>query len=384
MRYMRFCDIPGNEELKRALVGMADSGRVAHAMLLYENPGCGAFPLAVAYLQYLACPHRHDGDSCGECPTCNKISKLIHPDIHFVFPTNTGSKSGSLASKDIVSDIYMKDFRAMAVANPYFLESDLSEAIGIEGKVGDISVGEAKSIIDKLSLSSVENGYKAVVLFQPEKMNPAAANKMLKIVEEPPEKTIFLFITQNPDRVMQTIFSRCQSSRVLPLSREQVRDVLTERFSIGPDEALSLSGICGGSVGEALQAVNAGEDRERYREIFSSLMEGVVTRNLLGALDAADAAAALDSREKQKAFCTFASDCLRKVFVIQKGLPGIAYAPESGMDFINMLASRLPQGYCYKVQDYLDKAVELIGRNVNQKIVFCDLADRMFLIYDKR
>ena len=147
---MSFSDIRGNESVKAALRSMADSGRVPHSLLFYENEGCGAFPLVMAFLQYLACPHRHDGDSCGECPSCNRFSKLIHPDTHFVYPTNTGSKSGKLAAKDVTSDLYAREFRALASANPYFLEAQMSEAFGAENKACDINVLEAKTILEKL------------------------------------------------------------------------------------------------------------------------------------------------------------------------------------------------------------------------------------------
>lgn len=376
---MRFADIVGNEEAKRALVNMADTGRVAHAMLFFENEGCGALPLIVAYLQYLNCPHRSGGDSCGECPTCHRISKMIYSDIHFVFPTNTGSKSGSTASKDIVSDLYMKDFRELALRNPYFLESDLSLACGIEGKVGDINVAEAKSIIDKLSLTAVESGYKAVVLFYPEKMGAPAANKLLKIVEEPPEKTLFLFVTHNPDKVMQTIFSRCQSFRVLPLDRSEVASVLVREFEVEPEEAQVQASLSGGSVGMALHRLSDNEDRSAYMEIFSALMEAVLARRLGDALDAGDRAAGLDSREKQKAFCAFVSDCLRKVFMIQKGLSRIAYVSQEEKELVSSLAGRVPDTFPSKVMGYIDKLVPLLERNVNQKILFCDFVDRVFL-----
>ena len=187
------------------MLSMADSGRVPHAMMLYENEGCGAFPLALAFLQYLACPNRHDGDSCGSCPSCNRMSKLIHPDLHFVFPTNTGRLSGSLEAKNVVSEVYEAPFRELALANPYFLEDDLSAAIGVEAKACDINVEEARRLVSKLSMGSFEGGWSSVIFLQPEKINIQAANKLLKTIEEPPEKTILIFITHKPDKVLPTI-----------------------------------------------------------------------------------------------------------------------------------------------------------------------------------
>ncbi len=346
---MRFSDIKGNEDVKRALVSMADSGRIPHSTLFYENEGGGAFPLVMAFLQYLACQNKHDGDSCGECPSCVKMSKLIHPDTHFVYPTNTGSKTGKMAAKDVTSEIYAKEFRELALSNPYFLEADMSAAFGIESKVCDVNVQEAKYIIDKLSLSAVENGYKAVVFFQPEKMNVQTANKLLKIVEEPPEKTLFLFITHNPEKVLQTIFSRCQCLRVVPPPRSELANL------------------------------RSSADTQSYMDLFADLMKAVTDRDLLAALECADDLAAFDSREKQKAFLVYASEGFRKIFMIQQNLSQIAYLSEYEQDLFTNLASKCPKPYSRKAMDYLNSAAALLERNVNQKILFCDLVNRLFI-----
>ena len=196
---MRFADVIGNASVAKVLSSMADSGRVAHAMLMYENEGCGALALALAYVQYLNCSNPSEGDSCGECPSCRQMSKLIHPDVHFVFPVNKGPKT---SDDKPVSESYIKFWRELAIANPYFVEADLQRAIGIESKNGLIAVAEARSIINKLSLTSVADGYKAVIFYLPEKMNQETANRLLKMVEEPPEKTVFIFITHAPEKVL--------------------------------------------------------------------------------------------------------------------------------------------------------------------------------------
>ena len=237
---MRFADVIGNSTVVKALTSMADSGRIAHAMLLYENEGCGALPLALSYIQYLNCENPSEGDSCGECQSCRQMAKLIHPDVHFVFPVNKGPKS---SDDKPVSDSYIKYWRELALADPYFREADLQKAIGIESKTGLIAVAEAKSIIGKLSLASVADGYKAVVFYLPEKMNQETANRLLKLVEEPPEKTLFLFITHAPEKVLQTIFSRCQSVRVMPLSKEEAAQVKALNPSLGDQFAYTSEGL---------------------------------------------------------------------------------------------------------------------------------------------
>ena len=349
---MRFADVIGNPSVVKALVSMADGGRVAHAMLLYENEGCGALALALAYVQYLNCAHPSGGDSCGECPSCRQMSKLIHPDVHFIFPVNKGPKS---SDDKPTSESYLKYWRELALSDPYFSETDLQKAIGIESKVGLIAVAEAKAIIGKLSLASVSDGYKAVIFYLPEKMNQETANRLLKMVEEPPEKTVFLFITHAPEKVLQTIFSRCQSIRVLPLTKEEAARV---------------------------DALRPEADREEYdaqMDLFSDLMNALAGRDLMSALECAEIMAALDSREKQKGFCTFAADCIRKIFMIQQNMPQLAAVAPEEDDFYKSMAGRVAKTFCSRTITNIEKAVAMIDRNVNSKIVFCDLVNRMFL-----
>ena len=349
---MRFADIIGNAEVAKALASMADSGRVAHAMLMYENEGCGALALALAYVQYLNCTNPVGGDSCGECPSCRQMAKLIHPDVHFVFPVNKGPKS---SDDKPTSESYLKYWRELAIADPYFMEADLQQAIGIESKNGLIAVAEAKSIIGKLSLTAVADGYKAVIFYLPEKMNQETANRLLKMVEEPPVKTLFIFITHAPEKVLQTIFSRCQSIRVMPLTKDESQRV------------------------KALKPSDDGGDHVLFMDLFSELINAIVSRDLMGALECGETIAALESREKQKAFCTFAGDCIRKIFMLQQKLPQIADIPGHEQDFYEEMAQKCPKGFCVKAIANIERVVMMIDRNVNSKILFCDLVNRMFL-----
>ena len=349
---MRFADVIGNAEVAKALVSMADSGRVAHAMLMYENEGCGALALALAYIQYLNCKNRQGGDSCGECPSCRQMAKLIHPDVHYIFPVNKGLKT---SDEKPTSESYLTYWRELAVANPYFVEADLQRAIGIESKNGLIAVAEAKNIINKLSLTAVADGYKAVVFYLPEKMNQETANRLLKVVEEPPQNTLFIFITHAPEKVLQTIFSRCQSIRVLPLSKSEM---------------------------EQVRELNPFDDSEEYNsfmDLFSDLMNALVAKDLLSALECGETIAALESREKQKAFCTFAAECIRKIFFFQQNLPQITGVSEQEEGFYMNMAGRCGRKFCSKSVADIEKVVAMIDRNVSSKILFTDLVNRMFL-----
>ena len=321
-----------NAPLAAALRQMAESGRIPHAMLFHENDGGGAFPLILDFLEAVY----------GQNP---RVKKLIHPDIHFIFPV-----AGPAKDKP-VSEQFIRPWRELLLANPCFYENELYTAIGIEGKQGLISVNEARSILDKLSLSAVEGGYRTVVMYLPEKMNPQAANALLKMIEEPPEKTLFLLVTLQPEKVMTTIFSRCLFMRVRPFSREEDR---------------------------AVHAEESAETTE-MADLFHDLVDALVRRDLLGALETADAVADLGSREKQKRFCRVASDGLRNIFLLQQGLPELADLLGDEKPFYEEMAAKLRKNFSRQALAALDRALLLLERNVNQKILFTDLVNRLYM-----
>jgi DNA polymerase-3 subunit delta' len=199
------------------------------------------------------------------------------------------------------------------------------------------------------------------------------------MVEEPPVKTVFLFITHAPEKVLQTIFSRCQSLRVLPLEKEQVQAVLEEKMGVAPSEAQAKAALSGGSVGVALSMIGDKEEYNRFLDMFADLMRALVGRDLSSALDCGEAIASLESREKQKAFCTFAGECIRKIFMLQQKLPQLAGVPEEEEAFYAEMAQKCGRKFCSKTITNIEKVAYMIDRNVNSKILFCDLVNRMFL-----
>jgi len=318
----------GNTEVVAALHLMVESGHVPHALLLHEDDGGGAFPLVINFLEELY----------GGSP---RVQKLIHPDIHFVFPVAGSDKPVSLQ--------FMGKFRELALENPYFFENELYTAIGIEGKQGNISVNEARSILDRLSLSAVEGGYRTVVVYLPEKMNAQAANALLKMVEEPPAKTLFVLITHAPEKVLTTISSRCLHMRVQPLSPEAEREVHARE--------------------------NA--SNQMLTDLFHDLLEAIVSRDRLKALETGEAVAELKVREQQKSFCRLASEDLRRLFFLQK-MPALARVPEGEEDFYKRMAGALKPTFPRRGMAALDRALLLIERNVNQKILFTDLVNQLY------
>ena len=261
-------------------------------MMFYENDGCGALPLVLGFLDSL---FDHD----------RKVLKLIHPDVHFIFPIASGTKVEGKVS-ELLPEMFLAYWRELVEANPYFMENDLSTALGIGGKESAINLKVANFILSKLSLTAVEGGYKAVVIYLPEKMNAQTANRLLKVVEEPPEKTVFLMITHAPDRVMPTISSRCQGIRVMPLEAAEIESVLVRDFGKGKEEAEEAAAMAGGSVGAAVDYLSGRSDYGVWMDMFSELVDAVAGNDLSAALDCGERMAALSSREKQKAFCKFA------------------------------------------------------------------------------
>ena len=222
---MRFAEIIGNESLKDALVRMARSGRLGHALLLTEENGGGAFALALALAQFVNCREPQENDSCGVCGSCHKYGKLIHPDLHFVFPVSASTALSESEKKGPISDYFLPAFRELALANPYFTEQQLYDAIGIENKSGLISVNEAKRIAEKLLLRAAEGNWKTMIIYLPEKMNAEAANKLLKLLEEPPETSFICLIAEDEYKLLPTIRNRCVKWQFKRYTREQLETI---------------------------------------------------------------------------------------------------------------------------------------------------------------
>lgn len=321
---MRFADTGCRPEVLRTLAGMVDSGRIPHALMFSEPDGGSAFATALAFLQYLYCGSRSGGDSCGECPSCNRITKLIHPDVHFIFPATAPRTSLSLIA----------EFRALVQQNPHFKEAELYEALGMESKSAIIAVAEAREVLSTLALSALEGGYRSVVIYLPEKMNQEAANRLLKAIEEPEEKTQFILITHSPEKVLTTIASRCQH--------------------------IQLGG-----------AMPAPEFQDP--ELLDRLMDALLAHDLFAALGVGEEIASLPSRENAKAFCKFAADAMRKLFLAQQGIALQAGIGDKELKWAKGARKTFPRAALAA----LDRASRLIERNVNMKIVFTDLVDRL-------
>ena len=346
---MRFSEIIGNDELKASLVRMVRAGRLGHAILFTEENGGGGFAFALALAQYVNCRNQGEEDSCGECNACHKYQKLIHPDLHFVFPVSSGGTLSESEKKAPISDYFLQQFKALALENPYFTEQELYDAIGIENKSGLISVNESKRIFEKLSLRAAEGLYKTMVIYLPEKMNLDAANKMLKLLEEPPQGTLFLLVSHNPERLLPTIRSRCQPVALKPLSREERRRVA------GP-----------------------AADNPEYREIAVSILQAGLDKRIADLFPQWEMLADL-GREKQREWLLYMENYVRKIMLTAKGLDSLADLQPQEEAVIRGFAARIKPGFYEKAFVQLESAMQAVAANVNAKLVFCDLCDRMLL-----
>ena len=371
---MRFKDVIGQEELKGRLAESVAAGRVSHAQLFTGMPGAGALPLAVAYAQYLNCRHRHDGDSCGECPDCRQIADLAHPDLHLVFPVNKqGKKSGEI----VASDAFLPLFRELfSRSGGYFSPQEWYDALDL-GKTlrGAISAREADEIIRKLSFKSFEADYKAMLVWLPETMNEEASNKILKILEEPWERTVFVLVSEQPDRLLPTILSRTQEVAVPRIAPEVLEREARNRGVSDPVQARNMARLAGGDLLELGHLV-AGEGdglRKEYFELFCSLMRLSYSDKHLELIGWAEEVAQL-SREQQRAFLRNAARLLRESFMLHAGLREIGYLWGEELAFCTKFAPFVGTQNIEPLIAEIERAGAQIAQNGNPTIVFTHFA----------
>ena len=371
---MRFADIIGQEELKRHLTRSVDTGRVSHAQLFTGLSGYGSLALAVAYVQYLCCRHRHDGDSCGECPDCKQIEALAHPDLHLVFPVN---KQGKKSGEAMLSDEFLPQFRALfAERGGYFSPQEWYDRLDL-GKTlkGMISAREADEIIRKLSFKSFEADYKAMLVWLPETMNEEASNKILKILEEPWERTVFVLVSEQPDRLLPTILSRTQEVAVPRIAPEVLEREARNRGVSDPVQARNMARLAGGDLLELGHLVAGESDglRKEYFELFCSLMRLSYSDKHLELIGWAEEVAQL-SREQQRGFLRNAARLLRESFMLHAGLREIGYLWGEELAFCTKFAPFVGTQNIEPLIAEIERAGAQIAQNGNPTIVFTHFA----------
>ena len=379
---MRFCEIVGQEEVKRRLCQSVQEGRIAHAQLFSGMSGVGKLALAIAYAQYLACPHRTAEDSCGQCASCLQYQKLQHPDLHFAFPivkTDNGD----------VCDAYMDKFRSLLLERHYFDLDDWYRVLGVETKQGMIYEKESSEIMRKLSLKSFGTGYKVMIIWLPEKMNIACANKLLKLLEEPPPQTLFLLVSDHPEQLLSTILSRTQEVRVPRLSETTIAQALINSSAeITNTDAQDIAHIANGSYLSALRTWHCNEDNGQFFDDFVALMRNawlVGQKKDYSALLqlrkwSAEMSDAKEGREKQKAFLQYAQRQIRENYIYNFACSEMNYQTASERNFSTRFAPFIHEGNVERIMEELGKAEQQIAQNGNAKIIFFDLCLQMIVM----
>lgn len=321
---MRFSDVIGHNEIKERLRRAVDQGRVSHAQLFTGECGGGALPMALAYAQYINCTNRHDGDSCGECPSCRKMEEMAHPDLHFVFPVN---KQGKKSGEKVMSGDFLQPWREqIRSTGGYFDESMWNDRLDLGKTLKPlISVHDAGEIIRTLSFKSFEGEYKIVLVWLPELMNVEAANTLLKILEEPWEKTLFLMVSRQPQRLLSTIISRTQEVAVPRIDSGELAEELVRESGLERERADQLARLACGDLIEARRLVGGGDQLAAASfDMFCSLMRLSYSNKHLELLDWAEGFAAL-TRDRQIAFFGDALRLLRESYMLNAGMAEISY-----------------------------------------------------------
>ena len=370
---MLFKDIIGQEEAKERLIREAKEGKIAHARMFCGPEGVGKLPLAVAYAQYLSCEHPTDNDSCGECPNCIKYNKLIHPDLHFVFPVIKKK------NKDTTSDDYLHEWRETLNSSPYFNLNMWIKEVGAENQQAQIYVKESDEIIRKLNLKSSQGGYKVMIIWLPEKMNTDCSNKLLKLLEEPPTQTIFILISEEPDMLLPTIQSRVQRFNIHAIAKEKIAETLCLNYGLQAKDAADIAHRSQGNFLKALETIHLNEDNQFYFEEFVSLMRLAYQRKIREIKQWSDNIAAI-GRERQKNFLAYIQRMLRESFIYNFHNPDISYLSDEEQKFSNRFSPFINESNVILIMEELNIAEQHIGQNVNAKMVFFDFALKMIVL----
>lgn len=363
---MFFRDIIGQSEAKQRLLSTVSGNRISHAQLFFGHEGYGALPLTLAYAQYIHCTSRGADESCGECPSCQKYAKLVHPDLHFVFPI--------AMSKDVrVSTHLIAQWREALLENAYLTLDEWFDKIDADNKQPVIGTDESGEILRKLSLTTFEGEYKIMIIWLAEKMNLTAANKLLKILEEPPDKTLFLLVTENEDQLLRTIVSRTQLVKVRAIADADLRDALMQRHGLSFEDAEKVAFQSDGSYATARQVINRNEQAAFNLATFQKWMRAALKFDGPKVISAVDELATV-GRERQKNFLHYALTLVRESLLLNYADQSLVRMSGEELAFISKFAPFIHAANGEKFIEELDKAFSHIERNGNAKMIFLDLS----------
>lgn len=366
---MNFARIPGQKEIISRLIRSVHEERVSHAQLFAGPEGCGSMALALAYARFVSCENRTETDSCGICKSCVKYEKLIHPDLHFVFPVIKGKKAN-----DPVSDHYIEEWREMINKYPFFTLNNWLNSLEVGNAQCMIFASEASEIIKKLSLKTFESDFKIMIIWLPEKMHPATANKLLKMIEEPPEKTLFLLVSEEPGKIIPTILSRCQLLKIPAFSSSDIEKYLLQNFSLTKEKAADFSNVSMGNINRAIELCENEEASLANLEKFKSLMRFAWKRDIVSIISWSEEIA-VSGRESQKNFIIFSLRILRENLMLTLGQKKNNLVFLTGQEdvFSGNFHPFIHQNNIGQLSDEFNLVHSHIEANGNPKIIFLDL-----------
>lgn len=368
---MLFREIIGQAQIQKQLVQTVSENRMPHAQLFTGPEGSGKLPLAIAYAQYINCTNKQGDDACGECPSCKKIQQLAHPDLHFVFPVKKASES-----KPETSDDYISQWRKELLENTYISPRRWYRRLNLENKQGIIPASESNSIIHKLNFKSYEAEYKIMIIWLPERMHQSTANKLLKLIEEPPPRTLFLLVSENADMLLPTILSRTQKIRVPAIDDESMLAAITEQFSLEEDKAREVVHLAKGNYLNAIHFIQTDEEAKTNFERFVSLMRLAYKKDVVGLLNWTEDLAPI-GRENLKSFFHYTARMIRENFMMNLQMDQIVYLTEEEKNFSSRFSQFIHSKNARQIYDELNRAHRDIQMNAHAKTILMDLSIQM-------
>lgn len=382
---MLFSDILGQHHIKTHLTKSADNGRIPHAQLFVGPEGSGTLPMAIAYAQYILC-NNINGENTGENAACNlKFANFSHPDLHFAFPVTTNDK----VKRHPVSSFFLEEWRALLTKQPYGNLFDWYKLLGVDNKQGQIGVDEAHDIVKSLTLKSYEGGYKVMLIWMAEKMNTQAANKLLKLIEEPPNKTVFILITEEEESIINTIRSRCQVLHFPPLAEQDIKTALVKNYDVDDATATKLAHQSNGNYNKACDLIFQDSEDIQFETWFifwiRAAFKAKGNKAAIHDLIKWSEDIAKTGRETQKQFLSFCIDFFRQALLMNYNAESLVYMDIKTEKFkLEKFAPFVHNNNILDISNELQDAIYHIERNGNSKIILTDLSIKLTRLLHKK
>lgn len=369
---MLFAEIPGLEEVKQTLIQSVRHGHMAHAQLFVGAEGSAALPMALAYATYINCTDRREDDACGQCSACQKMRKFVHPDVAFAFPVASNKQFSK--EEEVVSQSFLPWWRDFLRERPYSPLPEWAKAFGAEDKQCTIRKGESRQIVKALSLKPFEAEFKMMIIWMPELLNPQSANALLKILEEPPAKTIFLLISHDANAVLPTILSRTQAVKVRQFDDQEVAGYLQQHCGQPEDRAAQLAYLADGSLYEAIRL--QAETSDDAGPFFQEWMRTCFKVNFEGILGLSDQFDRELGKEAQKNLFRYAMGIFHESLVLRHGGEQLVRLRGPELEFVRKFAATLDDVRLESLSVQYSQAMWHLERNANARILFTDLSLR--------